>query len=598
MNFLSIDELKALDVNCASEYCNALRDYLIENVSQSGGHLASNLGVVEISVALIRLFNSPHDRIIYDVGHQSYVHKLLTGRIFDKSNLRTYNGYSGFTKRDESEHDPFGSGHSSTALSAAVGFAEASRIKGDEGYSIAVIGDGAFCTGMTFEALNNLKPDQKVIIILNDNEMSISENVGSMSAYLNKMRMTKKYLNIKKKTKKAFKNLPIVYKAFARLKRIAKRLLLKPTMFDDLGIHYIGPFDGNDLATVELFIDEAKNYGAPVLIHFVTKKGKGLRAAEENPNKFHFVSPSPSSSTSFSKEYTRLLCEYARGDESAVAITAAMSDGTGLCEFKKQFPHRFFDVGISEEHAATFAAALSAGGILPFYTVYSTFFQRSYDQIIHDIALQGLKVVVALDRAGIVGADGATHHGLFDVSMVLNVPNTSIYSPATYSELEFSFGQCVKNDGMSVLRYPRGEESTLVAKHFPKPADLALDETKRADVLIVTYGRITEEAIKAKLLLETQGHSTVILKLVKLKPIDLSSFERLINSISPRLVCVVEEGMKIGGFGEHFLSGLKLNSRCEIIAIEDFVPQGTLDELYEHCSISASKIYSRIKKWL
>lgn len=599
MNFLSIEELKKLDINSAEEYCDALRRYLIENVNASGGHLASNLGVTEISVALMRTFDSPKDKIIYDVGHQSYIHKLLTGRAFDKDNLRSFNGYSGFTKRDESEHDPFGAGHSSTALSAALGFSRASRLKGEDSYSVAVIGDGAFCTGMTFEALNNVHKDDKLIIVLNDNEMSISKNVGTMSAYLNKIRVTQKYLTFKRKTKLAFGKVPLIFKAISALKRLAKRVLIKPTFFEDLGIYYIGPADGNDLNTVENLILEAKSRNSPVLLHFVTKKGKGLKEAEENPGKYHFVSPCTNTERSFSQEYTFLLTEYSKTNSRAVAITAAMCDGTGLSEYKKVFPDRLFDVGISEEHAATFAAALSAGGFLPFYTVYSTFFQRSYDQVIHDIALQKLKAVIALDRAGLVGADGATHHGLFDVSMMLNVPDTAIYSPATFAELKYAFNKCAEYNYTSVLRYPKAGDSKLISSIFSPDKDFCLDCVEHSDIVIVTYGRVTEEVLKAKALLKSKGYSVTVLKFLKLKPLDFKRIELLINSISPKLLCVVEEGMKTGGFGEYLLSNVKLNAKTEVIAIDEmFVPHGTLQELYDFCSLSGAKICARILKCL
>lgn len=599
MKFLSIEELKKLDTSSASEYCQSLRKYLIENVKKSGGHLASNLGVVEISVALMRIFDSPKDKIIYDVGHQSYVHKLLTGREFDHTNLRAFDGFSGFTKREESEHDPFGAGHSSTALSAALGFSRAARHKGTDSYSVAVIGDGAFGTGMTFEALNNIDRKDKLIIILNDNEMSISKNVGAMSSYLNRIRITKKYLTLKRKTKNVFRNLPCVYKVVSAFKRFLKRLLIAPTMFEDLGIYYIGPADGNDLSTVEGILSEARSLNCPVLIHLVTKKGKGLKEAEENPGKFHFVSPTTSNEKTFSQKYTELLISHSQNDKNAVAITAAMCDGTGLVSYKKEFPERLYDVGISEEHAATFAAALAAGGLLPFYTVYSTFFQRSYDQVIHDIALQKLKVVVALDRAGIVGADGATHHGLFDVSMMMNVPNTAIYSPSTFAEMEYSFNKCVEYDGLSVLRYPKATDNKLISSVFNKVSDFSLDVVDRCDVLFVTYGRITEEVLKAKLFLKSKGYSVSVLKFLKLKPLELNKIEKLINAMSPKFVCIVEEGMKTGGFGEYLLSDISISAKTKVIAVDDmFVPHGTVDELFDLCSLSAKKITEQVLRCL
>lgn len=606
MNFLSIDQIKKLDTISASLYCEELRRYLIENVSVSGGHLASNLGVAEISLALIRIFNSPQDKIIYDVGHQSYIHKLLTGRYFDSTNLRTFDGYSGFTKTAESEHDPFGAGHSSTSISAALGFAKAARIKNEDYYSIAVIGDGAFCSGMSFEALNNVSENDKVIIVLNDNDMSISKNVGSMSAYLNKIRTTSGYLNFKKKTKDAVGKIPLISKPLlsfvSAVKGIAKRILIKNTLFEDLGIYYLGPADGNDLDTVELLLNKAKNLNRPVLVHFVTTKGKGLKEAEKSPNKFHFVSPRSKDAQpeeTFSDRFGKLLVDFAENNNNVSAITAAMCDGTGLNEFKEKYPNKFFDVGICEEHAATFSSALSAAGILPFYAVYSTFFQRSYDQILHDACLQKLKMVVALDRAGLVGADGATHHGVFDVSMVLNLPNSSVYSPSTFKEMQFSFNECIKHPYLSVLRYPKGGESKLSAAIFSKPSDFVIDTPKKCDVLFVTYGRITDEVIKAKLLLEKKGIDVVILKFIKLKPLSFSKISKLISSLSPTFVCAVEEGMKTGGFSEYLFSNLSLSVPTKTIAIDEtFVAQGTVDELFASCGISSVNIYEKVTKWI
>lgn len=599
MEFLGIDELKALSLEDATRYCSALRSYIIQNVSKSGGHLASNLGVTEISLAVIRAFDSPRDKIIYDVGHQSYVHKLLTGRIFTSETLRTFGGYSGFTKIDESTHDPFGAGHSSTALSAAIGFARAARLRGEDSYAVAIIGDGAFCNGMTFEALNNLSKDDKIIIILNDNEMSISKNVGSVAEYLNKIRVTKKYLKFKRKTKNTFIKVKPIYKLLTMLKRIAKRLLIPPTMFDDLGIEYIGAADGNDFETVEFLLNEAKLHSGPVLLHFVTKKGCGLPEAEANPDKFHFVSPTTNTERTFSTEYSSLLLDYAGERESVVAITAAMGSGTGLTEFKKEYPHRFFDVGICEEHAATFCGALSAAGLEPYFSVYSTFFQRAYDQMIHDIALQKLSCVIALDRAGLVGADGATHHGVFDVSMTLNVPDVTIYSPATFAELKWSFDTTKNEKGLRIIRYPKDTDNELLMKVFRADADFSIDTFDPCDVLIVTYGRIAEEALRAKLRLKQKGIGASVLKFLKLTPLDYKKINSFINKLNPRLIVVVEEGMKTGGFGEHFLANITYSIPRDIIAIDNmFVPHGKNAELYEYCGLSSEKIYQRILKCL
>ena len=604
MKFLTIEEIKKLDIIAASEYCEKLREYVTDTVFLSGGHLASSLGVAEISLALIRQFNSPSDKIIYDVGHQSYIHKLLTGRYFDSSSLRTFGGYSGFTKAEESEHDPFGAGHSSTALSAALGFAKSANIKGENSYSVAVIGDGAFCTGMTFEALNNVSNKDRVIIILNDNNMSISKNVGSMANYLNKIRVTSGYLKLKRKTKTAFKKIPFCSDALtqfaSRVKAVIKRIFLGSTMFDDLGIHYLGPADGNDLKTVENLIEQAKQLNSPAIIHFKTKKGKGYREAEKNPNAYHFVSPQTSNSptNTFSKKFSALLTEYSKTKDNTVAITAAMGDGTGLNEFKREFPDRFFDVGICEEHAATFSAALSASGLHPFYVVYSTFFQRSYDQILHDVALQNLKVFVALDRSGLVGRDGPTHHGLFDVSMTLNLPKSMIYSPATFDEMEYAFIKCAEHPYLSVLRYPKGDEAKITAAVFTQNKDFSVDVAKKCDVLLVTYGRITDEVLKAKVILEKNNRSCVVLKFLKLKPLDFKKITKLISSLSPKLICAVEEGMKTGGFSEYLFSNIQTEADAKIIAIDEtFVPQGSIDELYDFCGLASRKIAAKVLKW-
>ena len=606
MDFLSIEQIKSLSISDASDYCEKLRKYIIATVSRSGGHLASNLGVAEISLALIRLFDSPKDKIIYDVGHQSYVHKLLTGRIFDYSNLRKFNGFSGFTKTEESEHDPFGAGHSSTSISAALGYAKAARIKGEDSYSIAVIGDGAFCNGMTFEALNNISKNDKIIIILNDNEMSISQNVGSMAHYLNKIRVTNGYIKFKSKTKLAFNKIPLLggfLTSFASVvKNFFKRILIKNTFFEDLGLDYIGPADGNDLYTVERILEKAKLSNGPILVHFVTKKGKGYSEAEEAPNEFHFVAPASnnkSNNKTFSNMFSELITEYSLIDKKAVAITAAMGEGTGLTIFKERIADRFFDVGICEEHAATFSAGLSSAGLLPFYVVYSTFFQRCYDQVLHDVALQKLKMIIALDRSGLVGEDGATHHGVFDVSLTLNLPNTAIYSPATYKDLNYAFEKCVNYEHLSILRYPKDYESKITSTVFSSSQDFQIDSTKKCNILFVTYGRVTEEVIKAKILLEKKGKSVVILKFLKLKPLDYAKINKLICSLSPDYIIGIEEGMKIGGFCEFLFSNISFSAIKHIIAIDDvFVPQGNISQLFDLVGLSAPKIYEKTVKLL
>jgi len=606
MDFLTIEQIKKLSVAEASLYCDRIREHLVETVTKSGGHLASNLGVAEISMACVRVLDLPKDLVIYDVGHQSYVHKILTGRYLDADNLRAFGKYSGFTKRDESEYDAFGAGHSSTALSAAVGFAKASKLKGENKTVVAVIGDGAFCTGMTFEAINNIDRDDKIVIILNDNEMSISKNVGSFSNYLIKIRSAKKYLKLKRQTKKVFLKIPLVgtyLSVFAGfLKNAAKSLVVKNTFFEELGIEYIGPADGNDLATVERLLSDAKNMTKPILLHLCTQKGKGFKDAEDNPGKYHSVSPltDRAKEKSFSEFFGEYVINQAEGDNSLVAVTAAMCDGTGLDEFKNKFPERFFDVGICEEHAVTFCASMNAGGLNPYFAVYSTFFQRCYDQLVHDVSLQNLKITFALDRAGFSSHDGPTHHGVFDVSLMLTVPDITIYSPATFDEMTYSFENAKTLKSAVAVRYPKGGECIDVKEKFSNVSDFLLDETKKCDVLLITYGKITSEAIKAKNNIENKGYSCTILKFLKLRPIDFAKVYDIIKSVSPRYVFAVEEGIRSAGFGEHIFANLPSDvNKCDIIAINDcFVPFGTLDELYDFAGISAAKITEKVVQWI
>lgn len=605
MEFLTIEQIKRLSVAEASEYCDKIRRHLVETVAKSGGHLASNLGVAEISMACVRVLDLPSDSVIYDVGHQSYVHKILTGRFLDENNLRVYGKYSGFTKRDESEYDAFGAGHSSTALSAAVGFAKAAKLKGENKTVVAVVGDGAFCTGMTFEAINNIDHDDKIIIILNDNEMSISRNVGSFSNYLIKIRSAKKYLKLKRQTKKAFLKIPLVgtyLSAFAGfVKNSAKSLVVKNTFFEELGIEYIGPADGNDLATVERLLSDAKSMTRPILLHLCTQKGKGFKDAEDNPGKYHAVTPSTNQpkTKSFSEFFGEYIVSAAEKDKSLVAVTAAMCDGTGLNTFKNKYPNRFFDVGICEEHAVTFCASMNAGGLNPCFAVYSTFFQRCYDQLLHDVSLQNLKITLALDRAGFSSHDGPTHHGVFDVSLLMSVPGIAVYSPATFDEMSYSFKEADMFASSVAVRYPKGGECSDIKECF-EVSDFALDEKKSCDILLITYGKITSEVIKSKKNLEKQGYSCVILKFLKLKPIDFAKVYDIIKTVSPKYVFVVEEGIRSAGFGEHIFANIPTDiNKCDIIAISDnFVPFGTLAELYDFAGISATKITEKIIQWI
>lgn len=611
MKFISNDELKSWNLQEAEEYCARLRGYLIDNVNRSGGHLASNLGIVEISVALSRVFNLPYDKVIYDVGHQSYIHKILSGRILSSENLRKYGGYSGFTKREESEFDPFGAGHSSTALSAAIGFSRASRILKADYYTIAVIGDGAFGGGMNLEALNNTSGCKKLIIILNDNEMSISKNVGGLAHYLNKMRSTNRYFHFKRSSAQFFSKIPLIggriNTLLVKTKNTLKHAIYKDTLFRQVGISYLGPVDGNRLGDVERLLKEARYHSGPILVHLMTKKGKGYTPAESRPESYHSVSGGVQAKGEekkyFSQVFAETLYQMACKNDKIVAITAAMVIGTGLERFKKDFSNRFFDVGIAEEHAMTFAGGLAAAGLLPVFAVYSTFFQRCYDQFLHDIVLQKLKVIISIDRAGIVGEDGPTHHGVFDVSICLNMPHVSVYSPATYDELRYCYAMAQEEPYTSVIRYPRGTEDAALCAAFPEACEYAVAGGEKSRVLFVTYGRIASSVLRARALLAQENISAAVLKFVKIKPVSLRALLPLIDRICPEVIFIAEEGMKIGGFGEYFISGLAEQGRSGWKTVhaaidEAFVPHGAVEDLDRHCGFQPEQLAAAAKEAL
>lgn len=616
MKFYSQQELRELNRNEAKAYAQEIRGFLVENVSQTGGHLASNLGIVEISLALARLFSPEEDRIVYDTGHQSYVHKLLTGRGDAFGHLRQYGGISGFPRRSESPCDAFGTGHSATGISAAVGFSQALRLtKGEAApYAVAVIGDGAFTGGMVHEALNNVRRDSRLILILNDNEMSISPSVGALKKHLDRIRQRENYYSVMEKSREAIRAIPLVGKPLARgivrLKRRLKRMAYaQSTLFETYGIRYYGPADGNDLATVERLLRAAKGANQPCILHLMTKKGKGYAPAEEDPSRFHSVSApkkskeSPPAVKDFSAAVGKILCQLANERSELVAMTAAMCDGVGLSEFAALFPHRFFDVGIAEEHAVTACASMAASGLLPVFCVYSTFFQRAYDQMLHDVVLQGLKTVTILDRAGIVGEDGPTHHGLFDVSMTLNLPGLEIYSPATYKELaRVLLRLCAKEDGQwsvkapAVVRVPRGGEDPYTAQCFEgKEGMERYGPMGGEDAVIVTYGVIASQALEAADRLMKKGLRVAVVKLTCLKPLDGEALSKAIGST--RLCYFLEEGMERGGFGESVISDaatgkLRLDARRVMLrGIRDqFVPHGSRKQLLQHCKLDAESL--------
>ena len=513
------NDLKKVPPEEMESLCSEIREFLIECVLENGGHLASNLGAVELTIAIHRVFSSPHDHIVFDVGHQSYTHKLITGRRETFDTLRHGGGISGFPKRDESEHDAFGTGHSSTSLSAALGFAEADRLSGSDAYTVCVFGDGAFTGGMIHEALNNCRRDLRLVMILNDNEVT---NTANMQAF-----------------------------------------------FNTVGIDYYGPVDGNDEFAVEELLQKAKASGKSCLVHLHTQKGKGYAPAEENPDRYHAVHPQTaehSDEHSFSEEMGTYLTELAKNDNKICAITAAMTSGTGLSPFQSEHPERFFDVGIAEPHAVTFAAGLAAGGYRPVVAIYSSFLQRVYDNIIHDVALQNLPVVFCIDRAGLNSADGATHHGIFDIAFLSQIPNVSIYTPVTNEALRSVMDEALQSATPAAIRYPNGCEDAAIVQAFYSQsanvfgrvrADYAEDEAQALDAVIVTHGRIVTEAIKAKEVLNEQGKNVGILLLEQIKPYAKIATEvaRLLPEQASR-VLFLEEEIRTGGMGMNLSSAL------------------------------------------
>ena len=548
----SPDDVKKLNEAQISLLCEEIRECIITTVSKNGGHLASNLGAVELTVALHRSFSSPDDAIIFDVGHQCYTHKLLTGR-FDKfSTLRTENGLSGYMKPSESEHDPFITGHSSNSISAAYGIYRAKRLKGENGAAVAVIGDGAMTGGMAYEALNNVGSGRNnFIVVLNDNKMSISRNVGALARSLTKMRNKPHYHHFKFTLSRILNAVPVIgkplYNLIYTIKEDIKGLVYKNNFFTALGFNYLGPVDGHNVKAMEQLFDIAKSYSRPSLIHVITTKGKGYSYAESSPKSYHGVSPfdvdkgaTESGKLTFSDVAGAALCSLAEKDDKICAITAAMTSGTGLTAFAGKYKSRFFDVGIAEQHAVTFSAGLAATGMKPFFVVYSSFLQRGFDQVIHDIAIGGFPVRLLIDRAGIVGEDGETHQGLFDVPFLTSVPNMTVYSPCYYRELERDIIRAAETDAFCAIRYPRGCEKEEPDCDFSEDYTLIKGEGEK---LIITYGRLFSDALEAK----KKRPELNILKLNKIYPLSDDCFN-VIKAFKE--VHFFEESIKNGGIGE------------------------------------------------
>ncbi|MBR5538629.1 MAG: 1-deoxy-D-xylulose-5-phosphate synthase [Clostridia bacterium] len=588
------DDLRALSSEEIPELCLDLRDFLVESVSENGGHLASNLGAVELSVALHRVFDLPRDRVIFDVGHQSYVHKILSGRKSRFDTLRKGGGISGFEKMSESEYDAFGTGHASTSVSAALGYAVSDKLSGNGAYTVAVLGDGAFTGGMVHEALNNCDPSLKLIIVLNENEMSISKNRGALASHIARVRSTKGYFSFKRRTADVLTKLPLVGKpvlrAMKRAKDFTKKSLYGTSYFESLGLVHLGPVDGNDYFAVEQLLAEAKNCECCTVVHLRTKKGKGYAPAEENPSAYHLVGSSYDGN--FSEHFGDTLTSLADKDDKVCAITAAMQTGVGLNSFAQMHPDRFFDVGIAEEHAVTFAAGLAAAGMKPYVAIYSTFLQRSYDSIIHDVALQKLPVRFIVDRASLASGDGATHHGIFDVSFLSGIPNLCLFAPATFASLDRFLAASLHTSLPLAIRYPNlGDDSEIIETFFKNGDSDTVAHTDFADpeentAVIITYGRLVKEAMKAAEKLRSQGYPTGIILLETLKPYSVPAAR--IASLLPENPCAVlfmEEGIKNGGaamltfdtlYEKH--PDIMANKRTGILAINDTFAERKQDE--------------------
>ena len=557
-------DVKKLSDAELEELAREIRDKMINTVSKSGGHLASNLGVVELSIALHRVFNSPNDKIVWDVGHQCYAHKMLTGRFGEFDTLRAPGGISGFTRRYESEHDVFSGGHSSVALSAAYGIAQANKLKNKKDYVVAVVGDGAFTGGMVYEALNNAGHSgtgTKLIVILNDNDMSISKNVGALAKYFAMIRANPRYFRLKAKTEDVLNHIPVIGKKLAKaifnLKTSLKNRIYKSTLFEDMGFRYMGPIDGHSIPTLTDALRGAVEANYPVLLHINTVKGKGYELAEKSPDAFHGISAFDVVSgektlggRSFSDAFGSFITDAAEKDKRICCITAAMALGTGLRDFSEKFPSRFFDVGIAEQHAVTFASGLSRGGMLPVFAVYSTFLQRAYDQIIHDCAMQQLKIVFAVDRAGFVGDDGESHHGLFDAAFLNSIPDITVYSPSSFTELQNSFYKALyKTDGSVAVRYPRGVEPGLPEDYEYNGGDWQEYGDSGAENCIVTYGRCFSSACEAA----KEIKNVKVVKLHRIKPVPK---EAVFCAMKAKKIFFFEEGQRFGGIGETFADKL------------------------------------------
>lgn len=605
------NDIKQLNKQELSVLSDEIREFLIEKISVTGGHLASNLGVVELTMALHLAFELPKDRMIWDVGHQAYTHKLLTGRKSGFDDLRKHGGMSGFPKRKESSCDAFDTGHSSTSISAGLGYVEAREILGEKHYVISVIGDGSLTGGMAYEALNNASHlKSNFIIVLNDNNMSISRNVGGMSKYLNGLRTADAYTDLKKGVETALKRVPVAGKPIVehirKTKSGIKQLLVPGMFFEDMGITYLGPVDGHNITELYRAFQEAKRLNNAVLVHVITKKGKGYSPAENEPSKFHGTGPfevetgnavSPKDGDTYTDVFGKVMCDIAAKNPKVVAITAAMEDGTGLTEFAKRYSKRFFDVGIAEEHAVTFAAGLAAGGLKPVFAVYSSFLQRGYDQLIHDVALQNLPVVFAVDRAGIVGNDGETHQGIFDLSYLSSIPNMTVISPKNKWELADMIRYAVSCDAPVAVRYPRGKAYTGL-EEYRKPITFQTSETifEEDSIVIFAVGHMMEIAEKVRMNLKETGYNCSLINSRFIKPIDEEILREMAKDHS--LFVTIEENVLSGGYGQKvqdFVMSRRLSADVLNITVPDeYVEHGNTDVLRKEIMLDAESVTKQI----
>lgn len=605
------NDIKELEPEELNLLAGEIREFLVDKISRTGGHLASNLGVVELTMALHLVFDLPQDKLIWDVGHQAYTHKILTGRRAGFDDLRKYGGMSGFPKRKESDCDAFDTGHSSTSISAGLGYVAARDIQGEKHSVVSVIGDGSMTGGMAYEALNNAaRLKSNFIIVLNDNNMSISENVGGMSRYLNGLRTAEAYTDLKKGVEDTLRKIPVqgdkIVNQMKKTKSGIKQLIVPGMFFEDMGITYLGPVDGHDIKKMYKIFKEAKRVDHAVLVHVLTKKGNGYTPAEENPSRFHGTGPfdidtgnakGSKKNDSYTDVFSKVICDIGKRDEKVTAITAAMADGTGLARFQRYFPERFFDVGIAEEHALTFAAGLAAGGMKPVVALYSSFLQRAYDQAIHDICLQNLPVVLAVDRAGLVGSDGETHQGLFDLSFLSTIPNMTVMSPKNRWEMADMVRFAVDFGCPIALRYPRGDAYEGL-KEFRIPIQFGKCEVlyEEEDIAIFFVGHMADLALEVRAELKRIGYSCSLVNARFVKPLDTDAMEELAKD--HKLFVTIEENILAGGYGERLLeytSRARLKVQvCNIGIPDNYVEHGNVDVLRREVGLDCETIVKQI----